>query len=618
MRLETLVTPDIDQPRPLQNLGVEAVRAFRVDAGGQPLRFHVAGTDREERTVHFTLPLFFLDETIAVDDTRVRTLIASYGAEPEDEKGLGTASTGGAALALAPPASPGDTSLDVRDLTFGVVAQRGDRAADRPAFFPQLRSARVEIPAVKAMTGDPAASFVSFHPAFVADAPGEGANPGQVWASVRPGPAVSFHGRGDLAGGLATPNLAIQGLSRTQGPIADAARMAAGSFRPEVWFKDVLGANLLGVLDLASLIAAGDGSKAPALTSRRDGDDLVAELNWEPALKDDFPLLEVQDPDGALSIHGTVRVDPRRPQDARHEVTATLKDFTVHLFDRDPDAATALVSIRFDQLKFTSETGHKPDPDCKLADKDAVKFHGALEFVDRLRELIPSNGFSDPPDVDVTRTGLSSTFSTSLPDIALGVFSLQHLSLSAGWSLPFADGPMAVRFAFCERHEPFVLSVAFLGGGGFFAIVLDPKGVQRLEAAFEFGASVSIDLGVASGGVHVLAGIYLRVERHDGSLTGYLRMGGELSILGGLFSASIELYMSLTYEFASGKVVGRATLTIEVHIIFFSISVELTVERKFAGSASDPSFVELMSPHRDPWDPATEVDPWAEYCAAYV
>ena len=124
-------------------------------------------------------------------------------------------------------------------------------------------------------------------------------------------------------------------------------------------------------------------------------------------------MLELQDPDSALSIHGTVRVDPSHPQDGLHQVTATLKDFTVHLFDRDPDAATALVSIKFDQLKFTSETGHKPDPDCKLADEDAVKFHGALEFVDRLRELIPANGFSDPPDVDVTKTGLSSTFSSA-------------------------------------------------------------------------------------------------------------------------------------------------------------------------------------------------------------
>ena len=34
------------------------------------------------------------------------------------------------------------------------------------------------------------------------------------------------------------------------------------------------------------------------------------------------------------------------------------------------------------------------------------------------------------------------------------------------------------------------------------------KRVSVLEAALEFGASISIDLGVASGGVHVLAGIY--------------------------------------------------------------------------------------------------------------
>ena len=66
---------------------------------------------------------------------------------------------------------------------------------------------------------------------------------------------------------------------------------------------------------------------------------------------------------------------------------------------------------------------------------------------------------------------------------------------------------------------------AFLGGGGFFGVTIDPNGVQILEAAFEFGASISVDFGVASGGVEVMAGIYFRMEQDDASLTGYFRLG---------------------------------------------------------------------------------------------
>src|SRR3712207_8558534 len=47
------------------------------------------------------------------------------------------------------------------------------------------------------------------------------------------------------------------------------------------------------------------------------------------------------------------------------------------------------------------------------------------------------------------------------------------------------------------------------------------------------------------------------------SLEGYVRIGGEMDILA-IVSLSVELYLSLTYEFSSGKCIGRATLTIEI------------------------------------------------------
>ena len=52
-----------------------------------------------------------------------------------------------------------------------------------------------------------------------------------------------------------------------------------------------------------------------------------------------------------------------------------------------------------------------------------------------------------------------------------------------------------MRFNFSERQHPFSLTVSLLGGGGFFAIGIGSAGVQEIEAALEFGAAVSIDLG---------------------------------------------------------------------------------------------------------------------------
>jgi hypothetical protein len=151
--------------------------------------------------------------------------------------------------------------------------------------------------------------------------------------------------------------------------------------------------------------------------------------------------------------------------------------------------------------------------------------------------------------------------------------------------------------------------VAFLGGGGFFHLQLDTGGIRLLEAALEFGAAASIDLGVASGGVHIMAGVYFAMGNKDGKdlsvLSGYLRMGGELSVLG-LISISLEFVLSFGYE--NGKAAGRATLTVKVEVAFFSTSVDITVEKKFGGSSGDPRFLDVFE------TPAV----WDEYASAFA
>jgi hypothetical protein len=183
--------------------------------------------------------------------------------------------------------------------------------------------------------------------------------------------------------------------------------------------------------------------------------------------------------------------------------------------------------------------------------------------------------------------------------------------------VPFLDESIETAFNFSTRENPFRLQVALFAGGGFFGITITPDRVRVLEAALEFGAAVSIDFGVASGSVSVMAGIYFRLETDEAGdesaqLTGYYRMRGEVEALG-LVSVCIELYLSLTYETKTEKAVGRATLTIEVEVAFFSASVEISCEKKFSGSAGDPSFVDVMGL------PAPDgVRPWDRYVRAFA
>ncbi|MDE2402651.1 MAG: hypothetical protein KGL90_13395 [Burkholderiales bacterium] len=326
------------------------------------------------------------------------------------------------------------------------------------------------------------------------------------------------------------------------------------------------------------------------------GDELTVHFDWSPeinswgfktepdgSVKPENQLFRANDRHGfVVAVEAKVKKSGGTP---KISVVCGLKHFDLVLI-----APASFLELNFEKIEFSVDTSAKMNVDVLLHD---IKFVGPLSFVETLRSLIPLDGFSDPPHLDITPQGIDAGFSVSLPNIAVGMFSLTNLSLGAGFTVPFIGQPLSVRFNFCTREQPFNLTVSLFGGGGFFGVTIDPSGVQILEAAFEFGASISVDFGVASGGVHVMAGVYFRMEKTAASLTGYFRLGGHVSVLG-LISASLELYLELRYEFDSGKVSGKAQLTIEVSVFMFSASVTVTCERKFSGSNGDPSFRQLM------------------------
>jgi hypothetical protein len=295
------------------------------------------------------------------------------------------------------------------------------------------------------------------------------------------------------------------------------------------------------------------------------------------------------------------------PGAATYEASASLDNFKINLF--------GFIIIWFERLRFEARNGRKPDVVVDLRQgTDAVQFGGPLEFVNTLREFIPSNGFSDPPTLTVTPSGIAAGYSLGLPTIGVGVFSLSNASIGAAFNLPFDSRPASVQFRFSERQHPFSLTVSLLGGGGFFGIGVSAAGVQEIEAALEFGAAIAIDLGVASGGVEIKAGVYfhwLEAVPNKGSVTlaGYVRIHGELSVLG-IISASLTFNLELGYtkEGGESKAYGEATLVVEIDILFFSASVSVHCRREFKGAELDPKFTALIP----------DAGTWAEYCEAFA
>ncbi|WP_203595363.1 hypothetical protein [Salipiger sp. PrR002] len=407
-----------------------------------------------------------------------------------------------------------------------------------------------------------------------------------------------------------------------------ALETAIGPFRAAIEGFDLLPEGIRAALSSALDEFAevlGIAGQIVDLIEMLTGDELTIRFDWRPEI-DNWSLTGSTDPGEALfrandkrglvvAVEGKVKKNgSSSPQIG---VMCSLNSFDLVLI-----APASFLELNFDKISFSVDSNAKMDVDVLLRD---IKFVGPLSFVETLRDLIPLDGFSDPPYLDITTEGIHAGFDVALPSIAVGVLNISNLSLGAGFTVPFIGQPLSVTFNFCTREQPFCLTVYMFGGGGFFAVTIDPQGVQILEAAFEFGASLSVDFGVASGGVEVMAGIYFRMEQTEASLTGYFRLGGHVSVLG-LISASIELYLELEYQFSSGKCTGRAQLTIEVSVLFFSGSVTIHCERQFAGSNGDPSLREMMGfrPDLPLADELAAIDGpgadygWREYAEAFA
>ncbi len=271
------------------------------------------------------------------------------------------------------------------------------------------------------------------------------------------------------------------------------------------------------------------------------------------------------------------------PGEPSLDVTGVLTDFDLKLFGDSP-----FLILSFNRLSFEVSKGGKPKVDAQIAN---VEFAGALSFVNELREFMrsPGNGLS----IDVRADGVEAGYGVALPSIAVGAFSLTNITFSAAVSIPFDGRPVAAAFAFCSKDYPFNIGFGIFGGGGYAQIAASAEGVQKLEIALEFGGGSTLDLGVASGSVSLMAGIYFELVDHPGvedpavkavKLAGYVRLNGELDVLG-LINASLEFYLELGYDGATNEAYGTATLTIEVDVLVFSGSVELSVEKRFGGAA---------------------------------
>jgi hypothetical protein len=601
VRIRTPVTPDIDKPSYLPD-GTSTPSSFWINVNNAGFLFHLSAQDLAGTTVDFTAQLIFMSDA-EPNPTAIQSLYSGSG----DRRLCPVKAQN---VAYADPAA-GDTTLKTTGLYFDTeLVETGPPYPVAP-FLPFLSEAAVMVPALEQLLGTSTPVSIELYDGYLKG----GLDPhAGVFAELSSAPPnIAFSA--DKSGGFATPNLSLRALSARKGLVAgEPSDAAAGLIDPADFFADI-SAQLFGTIPIKDLIPIDKFGKADAgrnapeirthtLPNAKHPQTLETAIKWSPQLKDfSLPPVEIQfnhDGTSALALSALIQRNLKGgPPSSR--IHGQLTNFRINLL--------GVVALKISSIKFSSENGQKTNVEVKLPSQSAITFIGPLSFVQTLADILPPGIFGGAgPSIQLQPTQLRVTYTLGLPPIGIGVFSLENISLLTGLDLPYLDGKPGFEFAFATRSSPFLLTVECLGGGGFVHVVLNADGVQMVEGALEFGAECSLDLGVASGGVHIMAGIYFQLKGTSSDLTGFVDVGGEVSVLG-IISISLDLNLSLSYIVSGGKklIQGRATLTVSVHVLFFSASVAITMEKSFASTAGDPRIEQLIT-----------AEDWAAYAAAFA
>jgi hypothetical protein len=373
---------------------------------------------------------------------------------------------------------------------------------------------------------------------------------------------VNFSQVADQAGGLLAPVFKADVLSRLDGVVDKRTITDLAGSVPD--FAAAFAETKILGFSLASLL---DTSFVPKPLTIKETPDGGVKMTWTD-LK-----LKSHDP---FRVHaGTKLVMSVERSPSKTETTCRLEDFSLVL----PPGGTELVRLDFKALTFTQRPGRPPDLEMEGLE---VKLGGDLDLLKELQKHVDLGDAA--PKLTSTPKGISAAYNLAVPEVTAGIFVMRNISISIGVEVPFDGRPIVTTLAFARRDSPFTLTVTPFGGSGYLVFEIDEGGIRKLEASLDFGGILAINVGIASAEVHAFGGARFALVGSDVKVTGFLRIGGSVDVLG-LVSVSVELRVELTYE--AEVLSGRATAVIQVDVTFWSGSITLdSGERRFVGGGS--------------------------------
>ncbi|MGU3543371.1 hypothetical protein ACLBYE_10345 [Methylobacterium sp. A52T] len=439
---------------------------------------------------------------------------------------------------------------------------------------------------------------------------------------------------GQIRNGLAKPSAVISGISREVGAVVadtvekvkDVARTDFNHFKQDL-SEAIPDAKLFGVIPLRKIVAEVSRGQLPNMNVVELPDKIVRTWTWAAPVKEQNLGILTFSPrlqPAGLYIRSVATISIPKPKELANgekpSAVVELYAFLGHMKsapgstkvgnvpndvgDMTPGAQKLkvlalnlldLVEVEISELSVKAhfkagEAPSNPTVTPVLA-KTPVQFLGPLAFLGTLQKELSFGSLTVSVDADF----VSARSNTALPQISFGAFSCRNLALKSGVALPLGDRPLRYEFAFSSFEKPFELSVMGFAGRGYFGAAFESNGNRELQGALEFGGALSFDVGVASGGLYVMAGGYLKINNSTTELAGYLRAGGNLDVLG-LIHASVEFFLALAYRNGENEslLYGYCEITVSIDLLLYSQDVHIGMEKTIAGSRKEPQTAHIQ------------------------
>ena len=273
VRINTNATPNIDDPQNSTLVkvtnsknGANTTYNFYIDVGGKGFPFDIVATDKEGKEHPFMMPLAFMENSIARDESLMQKVIQEYRGKQANgfNKAYNEADFHGHEVAFAEYLVEGDTDFETDMVKFDaqIYPVKGEGELK---FHPMVKEAKIFVKQINELTGIREPVTITIE---------DDNNKGSVFARVISDNVVDFSGGSDKSGGFLLPNISVSGLSKLQGPVSGNIDNLKGlKFIPNDFFKefnDLPVAKIFGVIEIFKLLL-GSESQPFNLSGSFDG-----------------------------------------------------------------------------------------------------------------------------------------------------------------------------------------------------------------------------------------------------------------------------------------------------------------------------------------------------------